>query len=89
MIANVRKASCEMSRPQCLHREGTVATGGTAMNDQEAHLPVRLIKTTTLVHHKPQALSPNTPAMAVATAIITLRTVPQIDFFINYSFLKM
>ena len=89
MIADVFKASGEMRCPHILHREGTVATGGAAMNDQEAHLPVRLIKTTTLVCHKPQALSPNTPAMAVATAIITLRTVPQIDFFINYSFLKM
>ena len=87
MIANIQKASCKMGGPQGLHREVSVATGGTAMNNQEAHLPVILIKTTALVRHKPQALMPNAPAMAVATAIITLRTVPQIDFFINYSFL--
>ena len=36
--------------------------------------------------HHTQALIPNAPAMAVATAIITLRTVPQIDFFIHYTF---
>ena len=57
------------------------------MNDQEAYLPVILIKTTSLIHHQIQALRPNAPAMAVATATITLRTVPQIDFFINYCIL--
>ena len=71
-----------MSGTQGLHREVPVATGGAAMNHQEAHLPVVLIETIALVRHKPQALIPNAPAMAVATAIITLSTMLQVDRFI-------
>ena len=69
--------------------EISVAAGGTAMNDQEAYPPVILIKTTSLIHHQIQALRPNAPAMAEATATITLRTVPHTDFFINYFIFKL
>ena len=82
MIADVREATGQVGGTQGLHREVPVATGGAAMNHQEAHLPVVLIETIALVRHKPQALIPNAPAMAVATAIITLSTMLQVDRFI-------
>ena len=50
------------------------------MNYKESDLPVILVETIGLAHN-PQAVMPNAPAMAVATAMITLRMVLQTDFF--------
>ena len=50
------------------------------MNYKEANLPVILVETIGFAHN-PQAVMPKAPAIAVATAMITLRMVLQTDFF--------
>ena len=55
------------------------------MDYKEAHLPVILVKTRG--YHTPQAVKPNVPAKAVATAMITLMITPHTDFFFSCSIL--
>lgn len=45
VVADAGEAALQVTAAQGLRREITVATGGAAMNHQEAHLPVVLIET--------------------------------------------
>lgn len=45
MITDTGKAPLQMTAPQRFHRKITVTARGAAMNYQEAHLPIVLIKT--------------------------------------------
>ena len=78
VIANVRKATLQVATAQGLDREIDIAARGTAMNYQETDLPVVLIEAAG--YHPAQALTPKAPAMALATAMITLRTIPHTVF---------
>lgn len=79
MIADISKSPRFMRSPQSLYREITVIARRAAMDYQEANLPIILIETPR--RHSEQALMPSAPAMALATAMITLRSTPQTDFF--------
>ena len=84
MVTDIGEASCDVRAAECLDGKIPVVAGGAAMDYQEAHLPVILVETIPLIHaiiHNIQAFSPNTPAIAVATAMMTLRMVPHPDFF--------
>lgn len=45
MIADIGKPSCQMAAAKRFHRKMTVTARGTAMNYQEAYLPIVLIET--------------------------------------------
>ena len=85
MIADVGESPGLVGGPKGFHREITVVTSGAAMDYKEAHLPVILVKTRG--YHTPQAVKPNVPAKAVATAMITLMITPHTDFFFSCSIL--
>ena len=78
VIADVRKATLQVATAQGLDREIDIAARGTAMDYQEAYLPVVLVKAAG--YHPAQALMPKAPATALATAMITLRTMPHTVF---------
>lgn len=48
MITDIGKAPCQMAATKRCHGKLTVATRSTAMNYQEVHLPIVLIKTACL-----------------------------------------
>ena len=79
MIPYVLETSLQVTLSKLLYGEGNIAARRAAMNYQEAYLPIILIETSR--RHNEQALMPSAPAMALATAMITLRTVLQTDFF--------
>ena len=78
VVANPCKATLQVATAQGLDREIDIAARGTAMNYQETDLPVVLIEVAG--YHPAQALTPKAPAMALATAMITLRTMPHTVF---------
>lgn len=80
MIADVGETPRRVRRAQGLDGEVTVVAGGAAMDYQEAYLPIVLIETAR--YHTPQAVRPSAPATALATAMITLRRIPQTDFLL-------
>jgi hypothetical protein len=79
MIPYILETSLQVTLSKLLYGEGTIAARRAAMNYQEAYLPIILIETSR--RHNEQALMPSAPAMALATAMITLRSTPQTDFF--------
>ena len=78
VVANPCKATLQVATAQGLDREIDIAARSTAMDYQETDLPVVLIKAAG--YHPAQALTPKAPAMALATAMITLRTIPHTVF---------
>ena len=78
VVANPCKATLQVATAQGLDREIDIAARGTAMNYQETDLPVVLIEAAG--YHPAQALTPKAPATALATAMITLRTMPHTVF---------
>ena len=80
MIADIGESPCLVRGTECLDRKIPVISCGRAVNYKEADLPVILVETIGFAHN-PQAVMPKAPAIAVATAMITLRMVLQTDFF--------
>ena len=74
VVANLSKTTLQVATAQSLDREIDIATRRAAMDYQEADLPVVLVEAAG--YHPAQALTPKAPAMALATAMITLRTMP-------------
>ena len=74
VVANLSKTTLQVATAQSLYREIDIATRRAAMDYQEADLPVVLVEAAG--YHPAQALTPKAPAMALATAMITLRTMP-------------
>ena len=74
VVADVGKATLQVAAAQGFDREVDIAARGTAMDYQEANLPVVLVEAAG--YHPAQALMPKAPATALATAMITLRTMP-------------
>ena len=81
MVTNVGKTALQVAAAQGFDREISIATCRAAMDHQEADLPVVLVEAA--AYHPAQALMPMAPAMALATAMMTLRTMPHtvFDFF--------
>ena len=80
MIADVGEPTILVCAPKRFHWKIPVVACCAAMNYKEANLPVILVETIGFAHN-PQAVMPKAPAIAVATAMITLRMVLQTDFF--------
>ena len=78
VVADVGKATLQVAAAQGFDREVDIAARGTAMDYQEANLPVVLVEAAG--YHPAQALMPKAPATALATAMITLRTMPHTVF---------
>ena len=78
VVADVGKAALPVATAQGLDGKVVITTRGAAMHYQEADLPVVLVETSCF--HQAQALMPKAPAMAVATAMMTLSTVLHTDF---------
>ena len=78
VVANPCKATLQVAAAQGLDREIDIAARGAAMDYQETDLPVVLVEAAGC--HPAQALTPKAPAMALATAMITLRTMPHTVF---------
>ena len=74
VVANLSKTTLQVAAAQGFDREVDIAARGTAMDYQEANLPVVLVEAAG--YHPAQALMPKAPATALATAMITLRTMP-------------
>ena len=85
MIADVGEPTILMCASKRFHGKIPVVACCAAMNYKEANLPVILVKTRG--YHTPQAVKPNVPAKAVATAMITLMITPHTDFFFSCSIL--
>ena len=81
VVTNIGKPALQVAAAQGFDREIGIATCRTAMDHQEADLPVVLVEAA--AYHPAQALTPKAPAMALATAMMTLRTMPHtvFDFF--------
>ena len=80
MIADVGEPTILMCASKRFHWKIPVVACCAAMNYKEANLPVILVETIGFAHNL-QAVMPKAPAIAVATAMITLRMVLQTDFF--------
>ena len=80
MIADVGEPTILVCASKRFHGKIPVVPCCAAMNYKEANLPVILVETIGFAHN-PQAVMPKAPAIAVATAMITLRMVLQTDFF--------
>ena len=78
MVANIGKTTLQVAAAQGFDREIGIATCRAAMDHQEADLPVVLVEAA--AYHPAQALMPKVPAMALATAMMTLRTMPHTVF---------
>lgn len=80
MIADIGEAAGDVIGSQRLDRIVAVVAGGATVDYQEVYLPVILVETAGF--HPAHEVMPIAPAMAVATAIITLRIVPQMLVFL-------
>ena len=80
MIPDIGESPCLVRGTERLDGKIPVISCGRAMNYKESDLPVILVETIGFAHN-PQAVMPKAPAIAVATAMITLRMVLQTDFF--------
>ena len=78
VVANPCKATLQVAAAQGLDRKIDIAARGAAMDYQETDLPVVLVEAAGC--HPAQALMPKAPATALATAMITLRTMPHTVF---------
>ena len=81
MVTDACKSSCQVAPMESLYWEIPVVACCRAMNYQEGHLSIVLIKTARCHASKPmQAFKPNTPASADAMAITTLMIMLQVEF---------
>lgn len=78
MVADVGKTTLQVTTAQGRHGKIDIAARTAAMDYQETDLPVVLVEASR--YHFMQELRPKAPAMALATAMITLRTMPHTVF---------